>query len=87
MVSSTRIRRLLNEGRVDEAGALLGHQYYLEGRVVQRSPKPRIQLGQSRHDRLGHVLSAVGAKAPARGGGGASWSDGHSCVRPPEKLE
>src|SRR5499427_1415346 len=34
VVSSTRIRRLLGEGRVDEAGALLGHQYYVEGHVV-----------------------------------------------------
>jgi riboflavin kinase/FMN adenylyltransferase len=34
VVSSTRIRRLVGEGRVDEAGALLGHQYYIEGRVV-----------------------------------------------------
>src|SRR5919205_3789921 len=34
VVSSTRIRRLVSEGRVDEAGALLGHQYYIDGRVV-----------------------------------------------------
>jgi riboflavin kinase/FMN adenylyltransferase len=34
VVSSTRIRRLVGEGRVDEAGALLGHQYYLDGSVV-----------------------------------------------------
>jgi riboflavin kinase/FMN adenylyltransferase len=34
VVSSTRIRRLMSEGRVDEAGALLGHQYYLDGVVV-----------------------------------------------------
>src|SRR6266498_2460079 len=34
VVSSTRIRRLVSEGRVDEAGALLGHQYSIEGRVV-----------------------------------------------------
>src|SRR6266540_5489635 len=27
VVSSTRVRRLVSEGRVDEAGALLGHQY------------------------------------------------------------
>ena len=41
VVSSTRIRRLLGDGRVDEAGALLGHQYYIEGHVVrgdQRGP-------------------------------------------------
>lgn len=35
VVSSTRVRRLLGEGRVDEAGALLGHQYYLDGTVVE----------------------------------------------------
>src|SRR5436190_2652348 len=34
VVSSTRIRRLVTEGRVDEAGALLGHQYFIDGRVV-----------------------------------------------------
>jgi riboflavin kinase/FMN adenylyltransferase len=34
VVSSTRVRRLLTEGRVDEAGALLGHQYYIDGIVV-----------------------------------------------------
>src|SRR3984893_11248068 len=34
VVSSTRIRRLLSEGRVDEAGALLGHEDYLEGHLV-----------------------------------------------------
>src|SRR5437660_902798 len=33
VVSSTRIRRLIAEGRVDEAGALLGHQYYKDDRV------------------------------------------------------
>jgi len=35
VVSSTRIRRLVAEGRVDEAGALLGHPYFLDG-VVER---------------------------------------------------
>ena len=34
VVSSTRIRRLVSEGRVDEAGALLGHQYYIDGTVT-----------------------------------------------------
>jgi riboflavin kinase/FMN adenylyltransferase len=34
IVSSTRIRRLVAEGRVDEAGALLGHHYYVDGLVV-----------------------------------------------------
>jgi riboflavin kinase/FMN adenylyltransferase len=34
VVSSTRIRRLISEGRVDEAGALLGHPYAIDGTVV-----------------------------------------------------
>jgi riboflavin kinase/FMN adenylyltransferase len=33
VVSSTRIRRLIGEGRVDEAGALLGHLYVVDGTV------------------------------------------------------
>jgi riboflavin kinase/FMN adenylyltransferase len=43
VVSSTRIRRLVAEGRVDEAGALLGHQYFVDGTVVPG-------------DRRGHAL-------------------------------
>ena len=34
VVSSTRIRRLVGSGEVDEAGALLGHHYYIDGEVV-----------------------------------------------------
>ena len=34
VVSSTRIRRLVAEARVDEAGALLGHHYFIDGAVV-----------------------------------------------------
>src|SRR5712671_7871872 len=34
VVSSTRIRRLLSEARVDEASALLGHPYVIDGTVV-----------------------------------------------------
>src|SRR6188508_2395552 len=41
VVSSTRVRRLVSEGRVDEAGALLGHQYYIDGTVVQGDRRGR----------------------------------------------
>ncbi len=41
VVSSTRIRRLLAEGRVDEAGALLGHQYVIGGTVVHGAHRGR----------------------------------------------
>jgi riboflavin kinase/FMN adenylyltransferase len=41
VVSSTRIRRLIGEGRVDEAGALLGHQYSLDGTVMQGDRRGR----------------------------------------------
>src|ERR1700722_8499662 len=41
VVSSTRIRRLVSEGRVDEAGALLGHEYYLEGHIVHGDARGR----------------------------------------------
>ena len=41
VVSSTRIRRLVSEGRVDEAGALLGHHYAIEGIVVEGNKRGR----------------------------------------------
>jgi riboflavin kinase/FMN adenylyltransferase len=41
VVSSTRVRRLVTEGRMDEAGALLGHQYYIDGRVVPGAHRGR----------------------------------------------
>jgi riboflavin kinase/FMN adenylyltransferase len=41
VVSSTRIRRLLAEGRVDEAGALLGHHYFLDGTVIRGAGRGR----------------------------------------------
>jgi len=34
VVSSTRIRRLVTDGHVDEAGVLLGHHYVIDGKVV-----------------------------------------------------
>ncbi len=44
VVSSTRVRRLIAEGRVDEAGALLGHYYAVDGTVVQGQKRGR-ELG------------------------------------------
>lgn len=44
VVSSTRIRHLLSEGRVDEAGALLGHHYFIDGEVVRGDGRGR-ELG------------------------------------------
>ena len=35
VVSSTRIRRLVAEARMDEAGALLGHPYSVDGTIVE----------------------------------------------------
>jgi riboflavin kinase/FMN adenylyltransferase len=44
VVSSTRVRRLVAEGRVDEAGAQLGHHYTLDGVVVRGDGRGR-ELG------------------------------------------
>jgi riboflavin kinase/FMN adenylyltransferase len=41
VVSSTRVRRLLSEARVDEASALLGHPFYVDGMVVKGDGRGR----------------------------------------------
>jgi riboflavin kinase/FMN adenylyltransferase len=41
VVSSTRIRRLVSEARVDEASALLGHPYFIDGTVVKGDARGR----------------------------------------------
>ena len=41
VVSSTRIRRLIAEARVDEAGSLLGHHYFIDGIVVRGAGRGR----------------------------------------------
>ena len=47
VVSSTRIRRLIADGHVDEAGVLLGHHYVIEGDVV-----PRIRGAKADYDAI-----------------------------------
>jgi len=44
VVSSTRVRRLVSEGRVDEAGALLGRHFFIDGVVVKGAGRGR-ELG------------------------------------------
>ena len=41
VVSSTRVRRLVSEGRMDEAAALLGHPFYIDGLVVRGDERGR----------------------------------------------
>ena len=41
VVSSTRVRRLVSEGRVDEAGALLGRYVFIDGEVVRGAGRGR----------------------------------------------
>ena len=41
-VSSTRIRRLIGEGRVDEAAALLGRHHFIDGEVVPGDGRGRL---------------------------------------------
>jgi riboflavin kinase/FMN adenylyltransferase len=41
VVSSTRVRHLVAEGRVDEAGSLLGHHYFIDGEVVRGDQRGR----------------------------------------------
>src|ERR1700752_2635315 len=44
VVSSTRVRRLVSEGRVDEAAALLGHHFFVDGSVTRGAGRGR-ELG------------------------------------------
>jgi riboflavin kinase / FMN adenylyltransferase len=41
VVSSTRVRRLIAEARVDEAAALLGHHYFIDGTVTRGAGRGR----------------------------------------------
>ncbi len=42
VVSSTRVRRLITEGRVDEAATLLGRHYFMDGIVVHGLQRGRL---------------------------------------------
>jgi riboflavin kinase/FMN adenylyltransferase len=44
VVSSSRVRRLIAEGRVDESAVLLGRHYYIDGEVVRGDERGR-ELG------------------------------------------
>jgi riboflavin kinase/FMN adenylyltransferase len=41
VVSSTRVRRLVSEGRIDEAAALLGHPFSVDGQVIRGDGRGR----------------------------------------------
>ncbi len=81
IVSSTRIRRLVGEGRVDEAGALLGHHYAIDGRLhpsvtnIGQRPTFGDQLATTIET---HVLnpfdSRVGGDATPPAEGAAGWN-------------
>ncbi len=60
VVSSTRVRRLITEGRVDEAGALLGHHY--ADRWVRRAgteARPRVGFSDGQYLRGQRAGSAA----------------------------
>jgi len=42
VVSSTRVRRLISEGRVDEAATLLGRHYFMDGVIVHGLQRGRL---------------------------------------------
>jgi riboflavin kinase / FMN adenylyltransferase len=66
VVSSTRIRRLLTEGRVDEAGALLGHHYFIDGTVVHGAARGReIGFPTANLDTANELLPPAGVYATA----------------------
>ena len=62
VVSSTRIRRLVAEGRVDEAGALLGHHYFIDGTVVRGAGRGREHRVSDREPRDRERAAAAGRR-------------------------
>ena len=64
VVSSTRIRRLVQEGRVDEAGALLGHHYFIDGVVTRGAGRGRgIGFPTANLDSANELLPPAGVYA------------------------
>jgi riboflavin kinase/FMN adenylyltransferase len=64
VVSSTRIRHLLSEARVDEASALLGHHYALDGVVVHGDGRGRtLGFATANLQPVNELLPALGIYA------------------------
>lgn len=64
VVSSTRVRHLVGEGRVDEAGALLGHHYFIDGTVVHGDARGRdLGFPTANLDVVNELLPAYGIYA------------------------
>ena len=74
VVSRTRIRRLVAEGRVDEAGALLGHHYAIGGTVVHGAARGRL-LGfpTANLSTDNELVPPTGVYATAAEIGGTRW--------------
>jgi riboflavin kinase/FMN adenylyltransferase len=64
VVSSSRVRHLVAEGRVDEAGALLGHHYFIDGTVVHGDGRGRdLGFPTANLDVVNELLPAYGIYA------------------------
>src|SRR5258708_683523 len=71
VVSSTRIRRLIAEGRVDEAGALPGHHHFIDGTVVHGDARGReIGFPTANLQSANELLPPAGVYATAAAVGG-----------------
>lgn len=74
VVSSTRIRRLVAEGRVDEAGALLGHHYVVGGVVVHGAARGRtLGFPTANLSTDNELMPPAGVYATIAEVGGARW--------------
>jgi riboflavin kinase/FMN adenylyltransferase len=63
-VNSTRIRELLADGRIEEAGVMLGRAYALRGRVVEGDRRGRtLGFPTANLDADGEILLAAGVYA------------------------